>query len=995
MISSINNLVNIISSSPVSIAVLDKKMHYLAVSQKWVEGYNLKERDFIGHSHYELFPEIGKEWKSLHADCLKGNSHSKREDMFIRSDGSVQWINWDISPWKADNGDVGGMIMYSEDVTSCISENKDLQRNLRLYKDTNEAALIGSWEIDLADQSVFWSPMIRQILELESDYLPEGINSMLFLQKGKNKTLLNKIVKGAREQCISFDEVMEIQTLKGNKTWVKIRGNAESKDGRCVRVFGTIQDIQSLKHQGLLLADSEQKYKSIIENSLNPHFLIRTDGLILEANKAAEDTFGYSVEEFRLLGRSGIMDMSDPNLNKFIKDRRESGYAKAVLTGIRKNGEHFPVEITSVMFNDSKDSEHTSVSMVDITERMKTEESLRRSEEQFRAAFEYSALGMSLVDLEGKLIKVNESFCKILGYTNKELLKLTLSEITYPDDVDKHLSLIEDVLNGTTLSYQLEKRYVNKNGKLTWVLQAGSVVHDIDHLPSHWTIQIQDITEQKNLEYSLKEERKLLHTLIENIPIGIYINNTESRKILVNKAECDFVGVSDPSEILGKNDYEQFPIALARISVAEDQEVFKSGKPIINREKTITCKDGTIRSILLSKIPLHDDGKITGLLGIKYDISKIKDTESALFESEQKFRNMFENIQDVFYQTDKDGIIIEISPSIKKHSGFARKELIGRRVDEFYIDIEERQLLLEALSEHRTVGDFEVQLKTKNGEKRYSSVNAQLIIRNGEVVGTEGSMRDVTERKLQEDSLKLLNSDLGLLNDQKNKLLSVIAHDLRNPISGCVALLEVVFMDIETTKREELIEYMTMMQKSILNAHELLEDLLEWARIQFHTVDFNVTSVSDLRGQVRHCLKKLDPIAEGKEIIITEDIEDGLKIRMDKYMLDSILRNLVTNAVKFTNKGGVIKVSAKRKGKGFTFSVSDNGIGIESRILETLFNDENGFTSYGTSGEKGTGMGLGLCRNFVEKHGGKIWADSKVGKGSTFYFTIPDQKDPS
>ena len=714
-------------------------MCYIAASQKWVDDYRLQGKEILGRSHYELFPGISEKWKAIHANCLRGNAHKNEQDKFTRWDGSVLWLRWEVRPWMDNQGNIGGVIMHSEDITDRMVRNNELTRNLKLYEETNKVARIGSWEIDLIQESVFWSSMIKEIYGLEPDFVPDKNSMVQFFKEGKNRESIQMLMQEAIELGKAFNEVLEVVTANGNSLWVRIRGNPQFMEGKCIRISGTIHDIQALKIKSIQLNDSKEKYKSIIDNSLNAHFLIESDGHILEANRAALDMFGYTVEELRVLDRSGIMDTTDPNLGKYLRNREKVGYAKAELIGIRKNAKRFPVEVSSIMFKDSNGTQRTSVFMVDITDRKKTEQSLRLSEEQYRS--------------------------------------------------------------------------------------------------------------------------------------------------------------------------------------------------------------------------------------------------------------LFENIQDVFYKTDKSGIIVEISPSIKKHSGYERDEVIGRPVTDFYYHKEDRERLTETLKEKRAVDDFEVRLRTKAGELRYSSVNAQLIFRNSEVIGIDGSMRDVTERKFQQDTLKLLNSDLSLLNDQKNRLLSVIAHDLRNPISGCVGLLEVAFMDIETAKKEELIEYLTMIQKSILNAHELLEDLLEWAKIQFHAVDFNVTLVTDLRGQVKHCLNKLIPIAESKLITISENLEDGVKIRLDKFMLDAILRNLVTNAVKFTNKGGEIKVSAKRKGKAFLFAVEDNGVGIPEENLSKLFSDETGFTSYGTLGEKGTGMGLGLCRNFVEKHGGKIWVDSKVGKGSTFYFTIPDQKD--
>ncbi len=992
MNSSDNQLVNIIYASPAAIAVVDLEMRYIAASKQWINDYHLHNDELIGRSHYDLFPEIGDEWKAIHADCLKGKPQKNPRDKFVRLDGTVQWLSWDIRPWMDDDEIIRGMIMSSEDITDRMVGEIELKRSIDLFNETNEAARIGSWEFDLLAGTVYWSQIVKKIHEVDEDFIPETERVKRFYKEGADRELIEKMIFSAEDSGRSFDEDLEIITAKGRQQWIRVRGNRHFKDGRCVRVSGTIQDIQELKTQSLLLRDSEEKYKSILENSLNPHFLIRTDGYITEANKAALDMFGYTIEEMRMLSREDIMDTSDPALAAYLKKREETGSAKAELTGIRKNGERFPHEISSVFFTDSNGVQRTSVSMVDITDRKKAEENLRLSEAEFRAAFEYSALGMSLMDLQGNWIRVNESFCRILGYTNRELTGLVLKELSHPEDIDKEMPMMLNVLNGLKKAYHLEKRYLHKSGGIVWVHQAGSIVLDVNHKPSHWTVQIQDITEQKNTENILREERELLRTLIDNVPTGIFIKDLESRKLLVNKAECGFMGVTDASEILGKSDLELFPEEFARMIIKEDKEVFRSGKSVINRENTVKWIDGSTRHLLTSKIPLYDKGKVYGLLGITYDISKIKKAESALLENEQKFRKIFENIQDVFYQTDQAGLVTEISPSIEKHSGYTREEVIGKPVTNFYYNAEDRQELIQAIRTNGLVSDFELRLKTKAGEKRYSSVNAQLIKRNGEVVGTEGSMRDVTERKMQEDSLKLLNTDLNTLNEQKNKLLSVIAHDLRNPISGSVALLEAVLTDLENTSREELIEYMEMLQKGALSAHELLEDLLEWARIQFHSVDFIPALIPDIASDVRHTLKKLEPLAEAKQIRLITDIEEDLPMMADKHMLASIVRNLVTNAIKFTNKDGKVIISAKRQENGYLFSVIDNGVGIPEENIEKLFSDDTGFTSYGTLGEKGTGLGLGLCRNFVEKHGGSIRVESVKGSGSNFFFTIPDQE---
>jgi signal transduction histidine kinase len=196
-------------------------------------------------------------------------------------------------------------------------------------------------------------------------------------------------------------------------------------------------------------------------------------------------------------------------------------------------------------------------------------------------------------------------------------------------------------------------------------------------------------------------------------------------------------------------------------------------------------------------------------------------------------------------------------------------------------------------------------------------------------------------------------------------------------------------MDYESTSSDEIHAYLTKMKQELGNANELLEDLLTWAKAQFDAFTFTPVYTASLVQLVENCIHKVAPMALNKGVSINLDIPEQLGILADVGMLETILRNLVSNAVKFTPSGGTITISAVPLGNKIQFSVKDNGVGISQENITLLFNNHSNLTTFGTSGEKGTGLGLNLCRDFVLRHGGEIWVESRINEGSTFYFSIP------
>ncbi|UCG27049.1 MAG: hypothetical protein JSV24_08730, partial [Bacteroidales bacterium] len=249
--------------------------------------------------------------------------------------------------------------------------------------------------------------------------------------------------------------------------------------------------------------------------------------------------------------------------------------------------------------------------------------------------------------------------------------------------------------------------------------------------------------------------------------------------------------------------------------------------------------------------------------------------------------------------------------------------------------------------------------------------------------------------KIQNERIRLANiklaeseKDLVELNATKDKFFSIISHDLKNPFSSLLAISDILLENFKISPEKENISGIRKIQESVKQIYNLLENLLTWSRVQtgrleFEPVNFNLSNV------IQENLNLHRLAAEKKGIILLSDIPDDLMVYGDREMINAVIRNLISNAVKYTGKGGKIRCEVKTKGSFYEVLVIDQGVGISEENLQRLFRIDMKLKTRGTSGEKGTGLGLILCKEFIEKNGGEMIVKSIRDKGSEFGFSIP------
>jgi PAS domain S-box-containing protein len=379
------------------------------------------------------------------------------------------------------------------------------------------------------------------------------------------------------------------------------------------------------------------------------------------------------------------------------------------------------------------------------------------------------------------------------------------------------------------------------------------------------------------------------------------------------------------------------------------------------------------------------------------DITHRKRSEELLKINEERFRQLIENSFDMIVLLDINGYQTYVSDSCFKILGYRPDELINIPVIDQMIHPDDKEYLISEFHSaiERGFGGVQYRHKHKNGGWVYLEAFGTNQLSNPAINALVLNVRDITERKLAEEALKEKEATLRELNATKDRFFSIIAHDLKSPFHSIIGYSNMALKQIQEKNYAEIEKYASVIQKSAQQTMNLLLNLLDWSRAQTGMLEFNPETI-----EPDNLLNEIMPIFKGaaqqKSINISRKVTENNSIVADKAMVNTIIRNLISNAIKFTHPGGKILISVSQNNRQTIFTVSDNGVGIPETAFTKLFRIDQNYSTRGTLDENGTGLGLIICKTFVEKHGGKLWFENNTNhhpfkQGTSFHFSIPEK----
>ncbi len=486
---------------------------------------------------------------------------------------------------------------------------------------------------------------------------------------------------------------------------------------------------------------------------------------------------------------------------------------------------------------------------------------------------------------------------------------------------------------------------------------------------------------------ALQKSEERFRTIFESNTSAILIIETDSSVTMVNDAYLKITGYSR-EDVIGKSWTNLIPETERERLVGYNRlRIEQSSSIPDNYEFLFQTKSGEVRAGIMS---VFFDKMINQIVASFTDITERKEMEASLLESKEMYRKLIEIQGEGLGIVDTEERFIFTNPAADRIMGVPEGALVGRKLSEFFIG--HTAELIRSQTKLRREGNqstYEMEFIRPDGEKRVMLVTATPAFNAmGEYESSIGVFLDITDRKNIENELKKNETELKALNATKDKLFSIIAHDLRGPIGTSADLLEVMIESYESYTSEEQLKMLEILRNSAKSTYNLLETLLNWTIVQtgnlvFKPELFNLTKCIDTT------VANLVPTALSKNITLQYAPEDEIFSYADQNMIQTVLRNLIGNAIKYTYRGGTIKVTAVNQGNATEIMVSDNGMGMDEATRNSLFVSNKQSSKYGTENEKGTGLGLILCKEFIEKHGGKIRIESEKGNGSKFIFDIP------
>ena len=958
----------------VTITDIHGRIIYTNYADARMHGYEIKE--LIGKDVGIFSPSSLR--KPLGIDEIKKLKGLVHESFNVRKDGSIFPVRIMSDVVKDENGNPIAVVTTCEDITERKKAEEEVKR-LAAIVESSEDAIIGK---TLEGIIISWNKGAEKIY----GYKPEevkGVSAKILAppeKKNEIELIIKKVKKGANFE--NFETIR--QKKNGEKFYVSLTvSSIKDATGRIIGISTIARDITDKKMAEFAIQESERKFRRIFENIQDVYFEIDYNGIIRELSPSINQMSHYKRED--LIGKSIDEIYVDPSQRlQLLRVIRKNGRVNDFEIELKdKDGSFVPCSITAIIVSEDDGTFRLIGSMRNITERKKSEEEIRQAKEHAELLYRVVPSPIFTVDENHIITSWNNKAEELTGYTADEIIGKKCTVFAEEPCNDMCGLFSKDVPKPIVCK---ECSIRTKDGRKRIISKNADILKDIDGNFIGGIESFEDITERKIAEEKLRKSEEKYRHLVENLEKEYFFyEHDKNRKInYVSPSIKNILGYTQ--EEFMEHHLEYLVDSEVNERVSNFTNLCLQGKQQPTYKAEIYDKKGNIHILEISEYPVFDEnGKIIGLQGIGHDITERIKAENKLKQSEKRFKDISLSIGDWIWEIDNNVTYTFCSEKVENILGYKPEEVVGRSPFSF-MPPEIAQKLKKEFSEiaknKETFYDMEHVNIRKDGQKVYLSASGVPILdEKGNLLGYRGVDKDITEKKKAEELKNQLLKKLEVANKELKDFAYIVSHDLKAPLRAISTLAGWISQDYADKFDEDGKEQMSLLISRVNRMHKLIEGVLQYSRVGRIVEEKVKVDLNEVASGV------IDILAPPENIKIT--IENKLPtVVFEPTRIHQVFQNLISNAIKYMDKPeGLIKIGCSEEKDVWKLYVADNGPGIDQKHFEKIFQIFQ--TLHARDEIDSTGVGLTTVKKIIEMYGGKIWVESELGKGSTFFFTIP------
>jgi PAS domain S-box-containing protein len=970
-------------------------------------GYSRDE--LVGSTHRLLNSGVhpSEFWADMWAQVSAGEPW-RGEVCNSTKDGAWFWTDTLVAPFKDAQGQVERYVSIRHDITAQRALNEDLKRVRERLEMSNAVARIGTWDYDVVTDDLSWSAVTREIFEVDEHFALTRRSALDFFPEDGERERARALMAQARQTGQGWDAELQIRTRSGARRWVRSISVTEMVDGRCIRMYGTFQDVDERKQRELELARGRERLHNLIEGTRAGTWewsLITGEG---EVNESWARMLGHTLQELRPVGVDLLKRITHPDDYPQVAAtlrahfQGESDYYEASMRCLHKDGHWVWVQDRGRITARLPDGRVSTMAgtRTDISALKAAEAAAAESGRILRSAIDALNQGFALFDPQDRLVMCNAEYLRfrpktaphiVPGATFESIIRAAVANGEIPDAQGDEEAWVQQRL--------VQRRQPQQDRVLR--LASGRVLRLIEHAtPDGYRVAFRvDITDIEQARAEAQAKETLLTSALEAVGAALSVFDADERLVLANDRFYALHSQLGNTVQLGMKfeDFLRAGLAVGSIELPREQQdawltqrlaSFRAG----TTDNVVRLGDGSALRVVERRTP---DGMNVGL---RFDVSELENARRVAHQALVQQKAVFEVLPVGISLTDPQGNIIDCNPASEQLLGitkadhlarnYAGKEWLIYREDGTPMPVQE-YASVRALNSRQPVRNSVMQVQV--GERRVVlSVSAMPV--DDPNLGVVIGYVDITE-------LMRARQEAEAASQAKSQFVANMSHEIRTPMNAILGMLHLLQTTELTSRQKDYAEKSESAAKSLLG---ILNDILDFSKVEAGKLELDPEPFA-FDKLVRDLATIYSSNLKSKHLELLFDIDPAIPRVLvgDALRLQQVLINLGGNAIKFTAQGEVllrVKLLARQDGGGndsgaqdtvdLRFEVHDSGIGIAPEAQAKIF---SGFTQAESSTSRkygGTGLGLAISQRLVRLMGGELCLNSVLGEGSTFSFEL-------